>query len=107
MTPSTEQLTKAFSLVAFSSLKENGESTSYENIETEAARIERCVEYYYRKEKNVTLDYPEFAGNFLQKNFKDIVFGDKFLGFFLDDVEDDIPQKEYYLDEMAVSIGGK
>jgi hypothetical protein len=45
-TPSQESLETAFKLVAYSALKENGELVTSENIETEANRIERCVEYY-------------------------------------------------------------
>ena len=105
-TISIEKLNNAFNIVAFSSLKENGEPVTVENVEAESARIERCVEYYYQKDKKCDLDYPEFASNFLQKNFKEIVFGDKYLGFFLDDVSDEEIKKEYYIDEMPILLGG-
>lgn len=86
-TPVQDRLTKAFNLIAFASLHENGDDLFLENLEAEAARIERCVERYYTNTDH-NMQYPEFVSDFLQRNYKEIVFGDKFLGDFLDDVTD-------------------
>lgn len=96
--PSVEGLAKAFQLVAFSSLKENSEPLTPENIDAESARIERCVEHFYKVDKSIELDYPQFASKFLQENFKDIVFGNKYLGDFLDDLPDG-QEREFFMDE--------
>lgn len=96
--PSFEGLQKAFSIIAFASLKENNESLKDENIDAEAARIERCVEYYYKIDKKADLDYPEFASKFLQDNYKEIVFGTKYLGFFTEDIPAG-KEREFFMDE--------
>ena len=100
-TPSVEGLTKAFQLIAYSSLKENNEPLDIENIEAEASRIERCVEHFYLVDKLVKLDYPQFASKFLQENFKKIVFGTNFLGSYLDNIPDGI-EKESYFDDCSI-----
>ena len=99
--PSVENLQHAFNIVAYSSLKENNEPLDQENIEAEAARIERCVEFYYKTDKQAELDYPEFASKFLQDNYKEIVFGDKYLGFFLEDLPEG-QEKEFYMEEASI-----
>lgn len=102
-TPSYNGLQKAFQIVAFSSLKENNEPLDDANIDAEMARIERCVEFYYKKDKSVELDYPQFASKFLQDNYKDIVFGTKYLGFFTDDIPEG-KEKDFYMDEVNILI---
>ena len=86
-TPVLDRLEKAFNIIAIASLKENGEPVFTENIQAEADRIERCVEHFYKVE-NHDLQYPEYASNFLQERYKDIVYGPKYLGDWLDDVSD-------------------
>jgi hypothetical protein len=102
-TPSVEGLQKAFTIVAYSSLKQNNEPLNGENIEAEAARIERCVEYYYKIDKKAELDYPIFASKFLQDNFKQIISGNNFLGYFLDDLPEG-KEKQFYLDDARILI---
>jgi hypothetical protein len=99
-TPSQESLETAFKLVAYSALKENGELVTSENIETEANRIERCVEYYYKRDKKIELDFPKFASKFLQENFKSLVFSDKYIGQYLDDVSDKVIERECYMEDV-------
>lgn len=94
-----EALQKAFDIIAFSSLKENNEPVTAENIGAEAARIERCVEHHYKLDKKCDLDYPEFASKFLQDNYHDIVFTDKYVYDYINDVNDDVKEKQYYMDE--------
>lgn len=100
-TPSVEGLSKAFQLIAYSSLKENNEPLNIENIETEASRIERCIEHFYVIDKTVKLDYPQFASKFLQENFKKIVFGNDFLGSYLECMPDGV-EKQSYFDECSI-----
>lgn len=100
--PSIESLQKAFDIIAFSSLKENDEPVTTENLEAESARIERCVEYFYKKDKKCELDYPQFASKFLQENYHDIVFTAKYLDQYLDDVSDNVEEKEYYIDDVRL-----
>jgi hypothetical protein len=97
--PSVAGLEKAFTIVAFSSLKENGEPVDAANVEAESARIERCVEHFYKLDKDSDLDYPQFASKFLQDKYHDIVYTAKYLGDFLDDVNDDIQEKRFYMDD--------
>ena len=82
-----EQLEKAFQIVGFASLKENGEPVYQANIDAEADRIERCVEFFYRTEDH-DLQYPEYASKFLQERYKRIVFGSEYLGDWMDDVSE-------------------
>jgi hypothetical protein len=101
--PSVAGLDRAFTIIAFASLKENNEPLDNENIDAEAARIERCVEYYYKIDKNAELNYPEFASKFLQDNYKEIVFGTKYLGFFTEDLPEG-KERNFYMDEATVLI---
>lgn len=100
--PSNEQLETAFTIVAFASLKENQEPTDNKNILAESARIERCVEYYYKTTEH-DLQYPEFAKKFLFENQKEIIYGDKFLNDYLDDVPEP-EERNYFLQDMTVMI---
>jgi hypothetical protein len=97
--PSVAGLEKAFTIVAFSSLNENGEPVDTANVEAESARIERCVEYFYKQDTTFELDYPQFASKFLQEKFYDLVHTTKYLGDFLDDVSNDVQEKQYYMDD--------
>ena len=99
-----EQLQKAFDIIAYSSLHENHEPVTPENIEAESARIERCVEHFYKLDKKCELDYPEFASKFLKDNYNDIVFTAKYLDQYLDDVSDDVEEKECYLENASILI---
>ena len=75
--PTVDAIEKSFQVVAYSFLKQNAKDLSIENVEIEAQRLERCVEFYYVKE-NHEMQYLEFAADFLLKNFKEIVFGAKY-----------------------------
>ena len=75
--PTVAAVEKSFQIVAYSTLKQNSKELSIENVEIEAQRLERCVEFYYVKE-NHEMQYLEFASDFLFKNFKEIVFGAKY-----------------------------
>ena len=83
---SIERLETAFLIVGLASLKANNEPTDKENIEYEAYRIERCVEYFYVKE-NHDLHYLDYATKFLRQRYNDIVHRDKYLGDWMDDVQ--------------------
>lgn len=80
-----EQLQDAILLVAYASLKESAESLSVDNIEAEAARIERCVEFEYKNSK-LDLHFDEFVVKFLTDNYLELVYGDLYLNDYLDDV---------------------
>lgn len=96
-TVTLETLQTAFDIVAFASLKENKEELTQDSIETESARIERCVEYHYKIDKKAELNYLEFASKFLSDNYKDIINTNKYIGSYLDDVNDDHKEeKEIY-----------
>ena len=84
---SIERLETAFLIVGLASLKANNEPIDKENIEYEAYRIERCVEFFYRTEDH-DLQYPEYASKFLQERYKRIVFGSEYLGDWMDDVSE-------------------
>jgi len=98
-TPTQTSLELAFNLVAYSALKENNELLTAETIEIEATRIERCVEYYYKKDKKIEFDFPQFASKFLQENFKSLVFSDKYIGQYLDDVSDKVVERECFMED--------
>ena len=76
---------QAIYIVAYASLNENNEPVFPENIESEANRIERCIEYHYQYTKH-DLHYAEFISKFLTDNYHDIVYNDTFLDFYIDDV---------------------
>lgn len=86
--PSQEALDNAFRVLALANLKSKKESTNIGFVEKEAARICRMTEHFYKLDKTVLFDYPQFAANFLKENFKDIVFGTKYDGLFVDDILD-------------------
>ena len=88
-TVTLESLQTAFDIVAYASLKENKGLLNNDSIQTESARIERCVEHYYKTDKKVELDYLAYASKFLSDNYKDIIYTNKYIGSYLDDVEDD------------------
>jgi hypothetical protein len=96
--PSDAGLEHAFTIVAYTSLNENNESVDIENVEAESARIERCVEHYYKIDRNCDLDYPQFAAKFLQENFRDIVYSDKYIDDFLDGVADNTKENLVHVD---------
>lgn len=87
-TVTLDSLQMAFDIVAYASLKENKGSLTNDDIQTESSRIERCVEHYYKIDKTADLGYLEFAGKFLSDNYKDIIYSNKYIGSYLDDVKD-------------------
>lgn len=100
--PSVDGLNQAFTVVAFGRLKNLDKPFNQDSIAHEAARIERCVEYLYKIDKKMELDYPQFASIFLKENFRELISGNKYSGLYLDDVKDDVKEKEYYMDEAAL-----
>jgi uncharacterized radical SAM superfamily Fe-S cluster-containing enzyme len=86
LSPTLDRLQTAFNIIALASLKENGEEVYQDNIDYEAARIERCVEHFYVKEDH-DLQYPEYASKFLSERYNDIVYSEVYLGDWLDDVQ--------------------
>lgn len=99
--PTIAALETAFQLVAYSSLKENNESLDFANIEVEALRIERCVESFYVSEKH-DMQYLEFASNFLRMNFKELVFGTKYLFDYLGDTINPEQETHSFLDNSQI-----
>ena len=98
--PTIEAVEKSFQIVAYSNLKVNSKPLTMDNIETEAQRIERCVEYYYIQE-NHEKQYLEFAADFLMKNYKELVFGTKYALDYLMNIKEskdssDLDDYTYY-----------
>ena len=81
-------LDKALLITAFTSLKENGEPTDERNVYAEVSRITRAIEHEYKSDKTRGFHFINYASNFLKDNFKEIIWGDKYLGQYLDDVKD-------------------
>ena len=98
---SEEKLRTAFKLVAYSSLIENKKEVNFDNIENEASRIERCVEHYYKIDKEVKYEFSEFASLFLTSKFKEIVFGETFRGNFIDDIGDG-KERSVFMSEYSI-----
>jgi len=92
---------KAFKIVALGSLSSKQLDTTNNSIDNESARIERCVEYHYKIDKEVKYDYPKFVKEFLVEHITELVDGDKFSGLYLDDLPDGT-EKEYYLEDVLV-----
>ena len=86
-TPIQDKLELAFGMLAevrlYNQKKNYLDSNS---VAVEAARIERCVEHFYKSEKH-DLQYPEYALQFIQVNCKDIL-GGKYDGEWLNDIKD-------------------
>lgn len=97
--PSIDGLEQAFTVVAFGRLKKLDKPFNQDSVQSEAARIERCVEYMYKIDKKEEFDYPQFAAKFLKDNFKELISGNKYSGLYLNDVSDDVKEKAYYMDE--------
>ncbi len=102
-TVTLQQIEDAIKIIAFASLKENGESIAVDNVEAEAARIERCVEYYYRIQEH-DLQYPDFAKQFLFENQKELIYGSKFLEDYLDDVSDSFLEREMDSTQYSLTV---
>ncbi len=78
-----ERKDNVLTLVAFASLKHNGESTEYENIEAEKYRLERVAEKFYlktdKKNKKSDQEYNVFIIDWIKKNINDLVYSDKYV----------------------------
>jgi hypothetical protein len=85
-TPIQDKLDLAFGMLAEVRLHNQSKSLDSNSVAVEAARIERCVEYFYKSEKH-DLQYPEYALQFIQVNCKDIL-GGKYDGEWLNDIKD-------------------
>jgi len=97
---SNKQLEQAFKVIAFARMK-NANITSVEEIEVEANRVERCVEFNYTYNSH-DLSFSDFATQFLKDNFKEMVFGTKFNGDYLEDIQDPIAEREYFSPEFVL-----
>jgi len=80
--PTETSIQKAFNVVAVSSLFVNGGSLHQDNIDCEAARIERCVEHFYINEDH-NLHYHDYAAKFLMDRYHDIVYSNVYCGDWL------------------------
>ena len=98
--PTIEQVTEALNVVAFYVLKMKKKTFTNDSVDCEAQRIERCIEEYYVKE-NHEMQFLEFASNFLVENYKELVFGDKFNGEYLSDIQDPINES---VDNVEYSV---
>jgi len=98
-----EGMEAAFKILAIASLTNQKKERNTDSIETESARIERCVEYYYKTDKSVLLDYPGFVSKFLQDNYKEITSGNKFSSLYLDDLPEG-KEREYYMEDASILI---
>ena len=99
--PSADGLEQAFSVVALGRLKKLDKPFNQDSIQAEAARIERCVEYMYKIDKKVELDYQQFASKFLKDNLKQLISGNRYSGLYLNDVIDNVKEKSYYTEEAT------
>lgn len=76
---------KLLDTLALISLKHAKEDTSERSVIAESGRIERAIEYFYKKDpaksKKLSLDYNEFVIDFIMKNYKEFVFGHGFVEF--------------------------
>lgn len=105
-----ENLNDALKIVAYAILHNRSEPISEDSLERESARIERAIEWYYKLSDESISHYLDFASKFLQENHKEIVFGSKFSGNFLDDVKNpknnpyDYEISELELDEDELYI---
>lgn len=91
--PTIKQVEEALNVVAFYVLKMKKKSFSEDDFATEVQRIERCIEEHYVKE-NHEMQFLEFASNFLVENYKELVFGNKFNGDYLNGVSDPFEESE-------------
>lgn len=85
-TPIQDKLELAFRMLAEVRLHNQKKSLDSNSVDIEAARIERCVEHFYKEEKH-DLQYPEYAMQFIQMNCKDII-GTTYDGDWLDGIKD-------------------
>lgn len=67
----------SFELIAFASLKHNGESVDKENIEYESLRLQRVISDQYVKMDH-NLHYNDFVKYFIKNHGRDFVFTDEF-----------------------------
>ena len=65
-------------LVAFASLKHNGEKTDQENIRAEKYRLDRILAEEYKKDKTIK-EYNQFCLDWIKSNAEDFVKTDKWL----------------------------
>lgn len=76
-------------LIAYASLKANGEPTDENNIEAEKARIERIAQQFYLNAEDE--EYHGFMIKWLRENARDIVYTDKFV------YDTNIPDEQFEL----------
>ena len=85
-TPIQDKLELAFAMLAEVRLHNQKKSLDSNSVAVESARIERCVEHFYKEEKH-DLQYPDYAMQFIQVNCKAIL-SDKYDGEWLNDIKD-------------------
>lgn len=96
-----EELEKAYKTIAIA----RSNVIQYKNldqVDNEAARIKRCVEHNYTYTDH-DLSFSDFSTSFLMKNFKEMVFGTKFDGDYLDDLEINSEEYKSYSDYRLVA----
>lgn len=85
--PSLEQLEICYRVIAIAILdKSHIAYTEYE-IEQEAFRIERVIDFHYKNQEH-NLHYGEFAKKFIQKNYRAMIEKTDFHGKYIEDVPD-------------------
>lgn len=97
---SNKQLDQAYKVIAFSRMK-IANMTSLEEIDVEANRIERCVEFNYTY-TNHDSSFADFASQFLKENFKALIFGAQFNGTYLEDLKDSTTELEFFSPEFSL-----
>lgn len=85
-TPIQDKLELAFDMLAEVRLHNQKKSLDSNSVAIESARIERCVEHFYKEEKH-DLQYPEYAMQFTVIKCKDIL-GTTYDGEWLNDIKD-------------------
>lgn len=73
----SEKKEDMFLLIAYASLKHNGESTSLDNLHAERYRLERIAENFYKGSPDQ--EYNQFLIDWLRTNAHDIVYTDRFV----------------------------
>jgi hypothetical protein len=63
------------------------------NIDTESARIERCVEHHFLHNSE-EIEYNEFVLKFLTENYNDLVHTDKFNDLYLDNIKEPVIKRK-------------
>ena len=99
--PTIKQVESALSVVAAAIIVNKKLFLSEDSLETEVQRLERCTEVFYVLEDH-DMQFLEFAANFLQKNYKELVFGSQFSGLYLSEVQDVTKESSDYTEYSVI-----